>query len=138
MNPRLRMKVEIETLGAQIEVAPMPPVWADEGLMTLVFSHLIDNALKFSKDVPSIRLYARGVRAGWVEIVFEDDGPGIDPRQNEMIFDVLFRMSTGPIEGVGLGLALCKQVIEATGGGIWLDTGYDTGARFVLTLPAAP
>jgi signal transduction histidine kinase len=135
---RAEMKVEIESQGAQIEVAPMPAIWADEALMTLVFSHLIDNALKFSKDVPVVRIYARGVHAGWVEIVVEDEGPGIDPRQNEMIFDVLFRMSSGPAEGVGLGLALCRQVVEATGGRIWLDTEYEDGARFVLTLPAAP
>ena len=85
-----------------------------------------------------MRLYARGVEEGWVEIAVEDEGPGVDPRQSEMIFDVLFRMSTGPAEGVGLGLALCKQVIEAAGGRIWLDTDYEAGARFVLTLPAAP
>ena len=132
------MKVEIESQGAQIEIAPLPAVWADERLMTLVFSHLLDNALKFSKDVPVVRIYARGVEDGWVEIVVEDDGPGIDPRQSEMIFDVLFRMSTGPVEGVGLGLALCKHIIEADGGRIWLDTGYENGARFVMTLPAAP
>lgn len=135
---RSEMKVEIESQGAQIEVAPMPAVWADERLVTLVITHLIDNALKFSKDVPVVRLYARGVEEGWVEIAVEDEGPGVDPRQSEMIFDVLFRMSTGPAEGVGLGLALCKQVIEAAGGRIWLDTDYEAGARFVLTLPAAP
>lgn len=135
---RHEMKLEIESQGAQIEIAPMPAIWADERLMTLVFSHLVDNAMKFAKDVPVVRIYARGVNEGWVEIVVEDDGPGIDPRQNEMIFDVLFRMTTGPVEGVGLGLALCKQVVEATGGRIWLDTEYEEGARFVLTLPAAP
>ena len=135
---RAEMKLEIEAQRAQIEIAPMPAIWADKQLTSLVFSHLIDNALKFAEDAPVVRIYARGVEAGWVEIVVEDDGPGIDPRQSEMIFDVLFRMSTGSVEGVGLGLALCQQVIEATGGRIWLDTAYDSGARFVLTLPAAP
>ena len=135
---RNEMKIEIESLGAQIEVAPMPAVWADKALITLVFSHLLDNAIKFAKDTPVVRVYARGLEQGWVEIVVEDDGPGIDPRQGEMIFDVLFQMSSGPIDGVGLGLALCRQVVEATGGRIWLDGGYESGARFVLTLPAAP
>ena len=76
---RSEMKVEIESQGAQIEVAPMPAVWADERLVTLVITHLIDNALKFSKDVPVVRLYARGVEEGWVEIAVEDEGPGVDP-----------------------------------------------------------
>ena len=135
---RKDLAVEIESQNAVIEIAPMPAVWADDTLVALVLHHLIDNALKFAKDPPVLRLYAREAKAGWVEIVVEDEGPGIDPRQSEMVFDVLFRMSTGPVEGVGLGLALCRQIIEAAGGRIWHDAEYDAGARFVFTLPAAP
>lgn len=135
---RAEMKVDIQSASAQIEVAPMPAVWADQKLVALVYRHLLENALKFAKQAPVVRVYARGVSKGWVELVVEDEGPGIDPRQSEMIFDVLFHMSSGSVEGVGLGLALCRQIVEATGGRIWLDVDYQGGARFVLTLPAAP
>ncbi|WP_375547709.1 ATP-binding protein [Oceanicaulis alexandrii] len=135
---RKDLELDIESHKAVIEVAPMPSVWGDEQLVSMVLHNLVENALKFSKDPPVIRVYARDAKDGWVEIVIEDEGPGIDPRQSEMIFDVLFRMSSGPVEGVGLGLALCQQIVEAAGGRIWHDPDYDAGARFVFTLPAAP
>lgn len=135
---RKDLELDIESQKAVIEVAPMPSVWGDEPLVSMVMHNLVENALKFSKDPPVIRIYARDAKDGWVEIVIEDEGPGVDPRQSEMIFDVLFRMSSGPVEGVGLGLALCQQIVEAAGGRIWLDADYDAGARFVFTLPAAP
>ena len=88
-------------------------------------------------DAPQIHIDA--VRRGeeW-EIAVTDDGPGIDPRHHDRIFVLLHRLHRrDEVEGTGIGLAICKKVVERYGGRIWVESAEGEGARFVFTLPAA-
>ena len=124
--------------SAEITAGPLPTVMADRGEMVQVLQNLLGNAIKYrGHDAPRIHIDA--VRCGeeW-EIAVTDDGPGIDPRHHDRIFVLLHRLhGRDEVEGTGIGLAICKKVIERAGGRIWVESAEGEGARFVVTLPAA-
>jgi len=124
--------------SAEITAGPLPTVMADRGEMVQVLQNLLGNAIKYrGHDAPRIHIDA--VRCGeeW-EIAVTDDGPGIDPRHHDRIFVLLHRLhSRDEVDGTGIGLAICKKVIERAGGRIWVESAEGEGARFVVTLPAA-
>ena len=124
--------------SAEITAGPLPTVMADRGEMVQVLQNLLGNAIKYrGHDAPQIHIDA--VRRGeeW-EIAVTDDGPGIDPRHHDRIFVLLHRLHRrDEVEGTGIGLAICKKVVERAGGRIWVESAEGEGARFVVTLPAA-
>ena len=122
-----------------------PPVFADEERVLQVLSELVGNALKFSPQGTTIRLAAQAVSGtvpGTTEVCFmvEDQGRGIPPGKLERIFD---RFQQGDasdsraLGGTGLGLALCRSIVEQHGGRIWAESEPGKGSRFLFTLPAA-
>jgi signal transduction histidine kinase len=129
----------IEDSGAQIEAAPLPPVRGEPALLAAVFQNLIGNALKFHGNggPPHVWISAERRGAEWV-FTCADDGIGIEAEYAERIFMIFQRLHPkDAYAGTGIGLAMCRKIVEYHGGRIWLDTnapGERTTFRF--TLPA--
>ncbi|MEW6300525.1 MAG: PAS domain S-box protein [Thermodesulfobacteriota bacterium] len=123
--------------GATITHDPLPTVLADAAQLQLVFHHLLENALKFRRPVPpQIHLTARREGPRWL-FALRDNGIGIEPQYAERIFDVFTRLhSRAKHPGTGIGLALCKKIIERHGGRIWVESEPGSGSSFFFTLPA--
>jgi light-regulated signal transduction histidine kinase (bacteriophytochrome) len=130
---------EIESSGATIQVGALPVVEGEESLLTAVFGNLISNALKFrGTQPPHIAVSARRDGTGWLLSV-SDNGIGIPPEYSERVFAIFQRLhGRDAYPGTGIGLAMCRKIIDYHGGRIWLDTSAGTGSRFCFTLPAAP
>ena len=124
----------------RIEAPPMQ-VLADEERILQVLNELVANALKFSQSDTTIRLSAHPSAEGQVSFSVEDQGRGISPEKLERIFD---RFQQGDasdsraLGGTGLGLALCRSIVEQHGGRIWAESTPGMGSKFQFTLPAAP
>lgn len=131
------LDTQVQETGATINVADHPVIWGDADLLVTLFQNLIANALKYrSEAAPEITFSAQPSGQQW-EIAVEDNGLGIDPQYSERIFEIFRRLhrDESRYPGMGLGLALCRRIVESHDGQIWLDTGYSQGARFLLTLP---
>jgi signal transduction histidine kinase len=124
---------------ADVEIGPMPTLAVETSLMRAVFQNLIGNSIKFRGEArPQVSLTAQLDGDFWV-ISCTDNGIGIEPQYGERIFDVFQRLhprDTYP--GTGIGLALCRKIVEYHGGRIWLDTSVRQGTRISFTLPVAP
>jgi len=128
----------IQETKAQVTRTPLPTVGADGGQLVQLFQNLIGNALKFCKDqqAPVVRVEARRDANGWLFAV-RDNGIGIDPRYAERIFVLFERLhGRGEYPGTGIGLAICKKIVENHGGRIWVESEPGKGATFWFTLPA--
>lgn len=109
--------------------------WVDRHRMAQVLSNLLDNALKFTPAGGSIRLGAAGVDAGIVAVFVQDSGPGIAPENVSRVFDRFWQKERN-VQGVGLGLAIAKGIVEAHGGTIQVESRPEAGATFRLRLRA--
>jgi signal transduction histidine kinase len=129
--------------GLRIEVeiaAGTPRARFDPPRVEQVLTNLLGNALRYAPSGTAIQICARGVREGrrtLVEIAVSDAGPGVAPRDRARIFDPYVQVEERRAGGLGLGLAICKRIVEAHGGTIHADEAADGGARFVFRLPAA-
>jgi len=132
------LSAAIADADATVTSGPLPVVMADRGEMVQVLQNLLGNAIKYRGErAPAIHVSAMPRGAHW-EITVADDGPGIDPRHHDRIFVLLQRLHRhDEVEGTGMGLAICKKIIESHGGRIWVESGEGEGARFTFTLPAA-
>jgi len=136
-----RLSDLIEESGAVIERRPLPTVVGDYSHLVLVLENLVENAIEFSRGAtphPRVR-----IGAGWGEeeavVWVADNGIGLDPRYADRIFQIFRRLGdTDGGEGTGIGLAICRRVVERHGGRIWVESKPGEGARFVLTLRVAP
>ena len=123
--------------GARIQCDPLPPVLLDEASLAVVFQNLIGNAVKYrSKQVPEIAITGRRDGAFCVFSV-EDNGIGIDPEYRDKIFGLFRRLHGADSTSTGVGLALCKEIIERNSGRIWVESRPGGGSIFRFTLPPA-
>jgi signal transduction histidine kinase len=129
----------IEQSGATIESGDLPEVKAEVPLLTTVFQNLLGNALKFrGEEPPHVTVSARRDGEFW-EFAIADNGIGIDADYAERIFVIFQRLhNKADYPGTGIGLAMCRKIVEYHGGTIWLDTSVEKGSRFCFTLPALP
>ena len=128
----------IAAAGATVRVGPMPDVAADRAQLLQVFHHLVGNALKFrAADPPSISISAVSDGA-LVRIAVSDNGLGIDPAHHQRIFDLFQRLHPrGQYSGTGVGLAICRKIVEWHGGTIWVESKPGAGSTFFFTITAA-
>lgn len=137
------LSAAIEDTGAQIVLpaAPLPPVAGDPTLLAMVWQNLIGNAIKFHRDGVSPRIVieceeGRGNYAEKYLFTVTDNGIGIAEEFVDKVFVIFQRLhGRDAYTGTGIGLALCKKIIEHHGGTIWIDTSYTDGTRFNFTLP---
>lgn len=133
---------EIQETGARItlegtDAGEQPIMSGDPELLVTLFQNLFANALKYrSGDRPVVEVRAERAGAFW-QIQVADNGLGIDPQYAERIFEIFRRLhrDESRYPGMGLGLSLCRRIVESHDGEIRLDTHYSHGARFTLTLP---
>lgn len=131
------LAMAIEEAGATVHAGPLPTVQAEPTLLVALFQNLIGNAVKFRHPhrPPTIEVSAQRVAAGW-ELAVRDDGIGIAPEYAERVFEVFKRLHTRTdYEGTGIGLALCRKIVDSLGGQIWVDTPVEGGTRICFTLP---
>ena len=129
----------IRSSGAEVEIGELPELSVEPQLLRTVFQNLIANSLKFrSQAPPRIRIEAARSGDRWL-FTCTDNGIGIEPAYADRVFVIFQRLHTrDAYEGTGIGLAMCRKIIEFSGGEIWLDREYSGGARIRFTLPAVP
>lgn len=127
----------LDAAEATVVVDDLPTVLGDRADLETVFEALIDNALLFRSDAPlRVEVDADQQEDMWVVSV-ADNGIGIEPGLHERIFRAFQRAhSYDERPGVGLGLTICRELVETSGGSIWVDSEPDAGATFYLALPA--
>jgi signal transduction histidine kinase len=129
----------IEETGARVVVGDLPSVQGEATLLSAVFQNLISNALKFRGPTdPVVRIEAERDGDMW-KFSVHDNGIGIEPEYADRIFVIFQRLHPkDAYPGTGIGLAMCRKIVEYHGGTIWLKTDVDSGTTFEFTLPAAP
>jgi hypothetical protein len=127
----------IKESGARVEYQGLPRVVAVASQLSQVFQNLIGNALKFrGAEPPVVRITAQKKNREWIFSV-ADNGIGIAPEHAEIIFVIFKRLHTrAEYPGSGIGLAICKKIVEQHGGSIWVESQPGQGSTFKFTLPA--
>lgn len=135
---------EQECGGEVIVLTSLPRLMGDEGELVRLFQNLIGNALKYHHPdrPPRVEISATSVQGAW-EFAVADNGIGIAPEYTEKVFEIFHRLhSTAGVTGTGIGLAICRKIVQKHGGRLWVDTaggcGPDNeGCTFRMSLPAA-
>jgi signal transduction histidine kinase len=139
----INLQLIIEDTGARVFYADLPTVMADEIQLIQLFQNLIGNAIKFRGDDPpeihvAVEYNDRKVYNETDQWLFSvrDNGIGLDPQQAERIFTIFQRLHTKQeYEGTGIGLAVCKKIVERHGGRIWVESKIGKGSIFFFTIP---
>jgi PAS domain S-box-containing protein len=131
------LEARIHQTGGRVDVGDLPAVRADATQMRQLFQNLIGNALKFHRpdEPPVVTVRGRALAAG-CEITVEDNGIGFEPEYRERIFQLFQRLhGRSEYDGTGIGLAVCKKIVERHGGSITATGAPGRGATFTITLP---
>lgn len=126
---------KIVTARARIEIGELPKVWGDKIQLAQLLQNLVSNALKYHSDrSPVIRIRAEGEDGHWLFSV-QDNGIGIDPLFFDKIFIIFQRLhNRNDYSGTGIGLAVCKKIVERHGGKIWVESDQRSGSTFFFTI----
>lgn len=133
----INLEQAIGEAGAQVSHDPLPTVLGDRVQLTQLFQNLVSNAVKFNASgKPRVALTVRRAGSMW-EFAVADNGIGIDPAHFDRIFQVFQRLHTRDVyEGTGIGLSVCRKIVERHGGTIWPESAGGQGATFRFTLKA--
>ena len=136
------LELEKQWLARQIGIstdipADLPKVFADQRRMRQVLLNLIENALKYSKDGEAISIKMLHRTSNWVEVSISDNGPGIPEEEQQRIFldRVRLPQTSQGTSGFGIGLSVCRRIVEVHGGRIWVVSEPGKGACFYFTVP---
>lgn len=137
------LEMRIEQLNARVEVGSLPTVLGDRIQLAQLFQNLIGNALKFHKpgESPAVKVWSeiQAGPAGNCRIVIEDSGIGFDEKYLDRVFQIFQRLhGRNEYEGTGIGLAICRKIVERHGGSITANSAPGDGAKFIVTLPLKP
>jgi signal transduction histidine kinase len=145
------LETEVNTKNAQIIIDALPSLHVNAALMRLLFINLVGNALKFSKktETPVIKISAEtnfngdpdhpGVKNNYVRINVQDNGIGFEQKYAKQIFDMFKRLNgKSEFDGTGIGLALCKRIVEKHHGFLSAKSKAGEGATFIISLPMSP
>ena len=129
----------ISESGAEIECDPLPSVFADPGLLTLVFQNVIGNAIKFrGSQTPKVHIAAVARGRDWLFSI-NDNGIGIHSEHIDRIFRIFERLhGSETYPGTGVGLAIAKKIVERHGGRIWVESIPGQGSTFYFQIPSVP
>ena len=133
----VNLKAVIDETGALVTNDDLPRVRADKSQLTMVFQNLINNGIKFQnkQHPPHIHVSAQFQNGGWCFSV-QDNGIGIDAKYRDKVFLVFQRLHTrNEYPGTGIGLALCKRIIDRHGGRIWFESSPGQSTTFFFTIP---
>jgi two-component system, chemotaxis family, CheB/CheR fusion protein len=131
----LNLQMAIQSSHARITFDHLPVVYADEIQMHRLLQNLISNAIKYQREeAPQIHLSVREAGSEWVFSV-QDNGIGMEMKYADHIFTVFKRLHGREYPGTGIGLAICKRIVERHGGRIWVESQPNAGATFYFTLP---
>lgn len=130
------LKMEIKENMVVITREPLPHIFVDYSQMVQLFQNLIGNAIKYkSEKTPIIYIYGQEESENWL-FKIEDNGIGIEPEYFERIFQIFRRLHTkDEYEGTGIGLSICKKIVERHGGQIWVESELGKGSTFCFTIP---
>lgn len=132
------LKMRIEETKAEIFSEALPRVLADKNQLAQVFQNLLGNAIKFSGDKPPKINISVSQSLGFAEFHVKDNGIGFDPKHADRIFVLFQRLNNREqYEGTGIGLAICKKIVERHGGQIWVESQMGKGSSFHFTFPLA-
>ena len=134
----MNMDTAIKDSGVTVTTSgQLPAITADEPQLTQVFQNLIANSIKYRGiETPSIHVSAELVNREWYFSV-RDNGMGIAEEYHKRIFDIFNRLHGRELPGTGMGLAICKKIVERHGGRIWVESKLGSGSIFRFTLPVA-
>jgi two-component system phosphate regulon sensor histidine kinase PhoR len=133
--------LQVRSTGAAITCcfdAKQSVVEVDEVHFSNIFANLIDNALKYAKDEPAIKVQTKNTTEGKLLIQVQDNGIGIPKEDQKRIFEQFYRVHTGnrhDVKGFGLGLSYVKKIVEAHGGEIWVESELGKGSKFKILMP---
>ena len=122
--------------NAQVECQELPMVICDGAQLVQLFENLIGNAVKYRRHkAPQVEISAQQQDHDWVFCV-ADNGIGIDAANYDKVFDIFKRLHTrDEYPGTGIGLAICRKIVERHGGSIWVESEQGRGSRFYFRLP---
>lgn len=131
------LEMHIEETGAEVTHDPLPQVMADPVQLGRLFQNLVSNAIKYrSEDPPRIHIGAARQNGQW-RFSVQDNGLGIDPQFHDRVFVIFQRLQArDETGGTGIGLAVCKRIVERHGGRIWVESAEGKGSTFYFTIPA--
>jgi PAS domain S-box-containing protein len=136
------LEMRIQDAKGRVEIGALPAIWGDRGQMAQLFQNLIGNGLKFRKpgENPVVKIesqpqtLANGA-AGW-QISVGDNGIGFDEKYRDRIFQIFQRLhGRNEYEGTGIGLAICRKIVDRHGGSVTANSSPGAGAKFIITLP---
>ena len=130
------LKKAVEESGAKVNISPLPSLMVDGGQIGQLFQNLISNAIKFrGSEPPQIHISAEKNKNEWIFSV-RDNGIGIDSQYSNRIFEIFQRLhNKEEYPGSGIGLAICKKIVERHGGNIWIESEPAKGTIFYFTIP---
>jgi chemotaxis family two-component system sensor kinase Cph1 len=131
------LKLDIKNTQTMIQNQSLPSIMSHKSGMINLFQHLIENAIKFAKPntAPNISIFSQMLNNQWVFSV-TDNGMGIDERYKEKIFQPFQRINNLEKPGTGIGLALCKKIVQFHRGDIWFNSKIGEGTTFNFTIPS--
>jgi len=127
----------IDESAATVRVGPLPAVEGSETHLVQLFQNLIGNAIKYRSEA-AVEICVTAEQAGRELLIkVSDTGIGIAPEYQAQVFDLFKRLHHGEIPGTGMGLAICKKIVEGMGGKIWVESELGHGSTFCISIPAA-